>query len=57
MFHGKSMTVAKVQLVAKTQIVIANVNVVNVNVTTRSKVTTEQVFKDRELRKAKIIVD
>ncbi len=51
------MTVAKVQLVAKTQIVIANVNVVNVNVTTRSKVTTEQVFKDRELRKAKIIVD
>ncbi len=37
MFHGKSVIVAKVQLVAKTQTVIADVNVVDVNVTTRSK--------------------
>jgi hypothetical protein len=41
MFHGKSMTIAKVQLVTKTQIVIANVNMVDVNVTTRSKVIEE----------------
>jgi hypothetical protein len=41
MFHGKSMTVAKVQLVAETQIVTAYVNVVDVNVTTRSKLTEE----------------
>jgi hypothetical protein len=51
--HGKSVTIAKVQLVAKTQIVITNVNVVDVNVTKRSKVTEEQVFKDREPRKNK----
>jgi hypothetical protein len=29
------------------------VNVVDVNVTTRSKVTKEEVFKDKEPRKAK----
>ncbi len=39
MFHGKYVIVAEVQLVANTQIIIANVNVVDVNVTTRSKVT------------------
>ncbi len=38
MFHGKFVVVAKVQLVAETQIVITNVNVVDVNITTRSKV-------------------
>jgi hypothetical protein len=43
------VTIAKVQLVAKTQIVIADVNVVDVNVTIKSKVTEEQVFKDRKL--------
>jgi hypothetical protein len=47
MFHGKSIIVAKVQLVAKTQIVIVDVNVVDVNVTTRSKVIEEHMFKDR----------
>jgi len=57
MFHGKSMVVVEVQLVAETQTVVANFNVVDVNVTTRSKVTKEQVFKDRELRKAKSVVD
>jgi len=41
MFHGKSVTVVEVQLVAKTQIVIVDVNVVDVNVTTRSKVIEE----------------
>ncbi len=48
MFHGKSMTIAEVQLVAKTQTIIADVNVVDVNVTTRSKVIEEHVFKDRK---------
>jgi hypothetical protein len=53
MFHGKSMTILKVQFVTETQIIIANVNVVDVNVTTRSKVTEKHVFKDKEPRKAK----
>jgi hypothetical protein len=57
MFHGKSMIVAKVQLVAKTQTVIADVNVMDVNVTTRSEVTKEHVFNNKELRKAKNVVD
>ncbi len=46
------MIVAKVQHVVKTQIITTNVNVVDVNVTTRSKATKEHVFKDREPRKA-----
>jgi hypothetical protein len=37
MFHGKFVTIAKVQLVAEAQIIITDVNVVDVNVTTRSK--------------------
>ncbi len=53
MFHGKFLIVAKVQPIAKTQIVIADVNVVDVNVTTRSKITKEHVFKDRKARKTK----
>ncbi len=51
------MTITEVQPITKTQTVIANVNVVDVNVTTRSKVTKEQMFKDREPRKAKNVVD
>jgi hypothetical protein len=41
MFHGKFVTMTEVQLVAETQTIIANVNVVDVNVTTRSKVFEE----------------
>ncbi len=41
MFHGKSLAVTKVQLVIETQTVIANVNVVDVDVSTKSKVTEE----------------
>ncbi len=44
---------AKAELVAKTQTIIMDVNVVDVNVTTRSKVTEKHVFKDKEPRKAK----
>ncbi len=38
MFHGKSMVIIKVQHVAKTQTITIDVNVVDVNVTIRSKV-------------------
>ncbi len=58
LFHGKCMVVVvEVQLVAETQKITIDVNVVDVNVTTRSKVIEEQVFKDRELRKAKNVAD
>jgi hypothetical protein len=57
MFHGKSMIVPKVQHVVKTQIITTNVNVVDVNVTLRSKTTKKQVFKDREPRKTKSVAD
>jgi hypothetical protein len=53
MFHGKSMIITQVQLVVETQKITANVNVVDVNVTTVSKATKKQVFKDREPRKTK----
>ncbi len=52
MFHGKS-----IQHVVETQTITANVNVVDVNLTTRSKVTKEHVFKDREPRKTKSVID
>jgi hypothetical protein len=41
MFHEKSMVVVEVQPIVKTQTIITNVNVVDINVTTRSKVTEE----------------
>jgi hypothetical protein len=44
MFHGKSMEVAKVQLIAKTQTIIVDLNVVDVNVTIRSKAIEEHVI-------------
>jgi hypothetical protein len=57
MFHGKYVTIAKVQHVVETQIIITHVNVVDINVITRSKATKEHVFKDRELRKTKTTAD
>ncbi len=48
----ENVLVIKVQLVAKTQIVTTYANVVDVNVTTRSKTIEEHVFKDRKPRKA-----
>jgi hypothetical protein len=56
MFHGKFVAVKEVQPVVETQIIIVNVNVMDVNVIIRSKVTKEHVFKDRELRKAKSVL-
>jgi hypothetical protein len=46
MFHGKFVAIAKVQPIVETQIITTYENVVDVNVTTRSKATEEQVFKD-----------
>jgi len=56
-FHGKFMIVSKVQLVTEIQIVIADGNVVDVIITTKNKATEEQVFKDREPRKTKSVID
>jgi hypothetical protein len=56
-FHGKSVTIAKVQLVAKIKPVTTYVNVVDVNVITRSKATKKHVFKDKNLRKTKSVDD
>jgi hypothetical protein len=57
MFHGKYVVVVEVQLIIETQTIIADVNLVDVDVTTRNKVTKNQVFKDRKPRKAKSVVD
>jgi hypothetical protein len=57
MFHGKFVTITKVQPIAETQTVTINVNVVDVNVTTRSEAIEEQVFKDRKSRKAKSVAN
>jgi predicted transcriptional regulator of viral defense system len=43
MFHGKFVIVTEVQPIVKTQTVTTNVNVVNVNVTTRNKAIEECV--------------
>jgi len=56
MFCGKYVTIVEIQPVAERQIVTIFVNVVDVNVTTRSKAIEEQVFKDRKPRKAKSAV-
>jgi hypothetical protein len=57
MFHEKFVIVVKVQLVIETQTIIADVNVVDVNVTTRSKVNEEHVFKDKKLRKTNSVAN
>jgi len=41
MFHGISMTITKVQPIAKVKTIITDMNVVDVNVTTRSKAIEE----------------
>ncbi len=47
LFHGKFVVIAKLQHVIETQIITIDVNVVDVNVTIRSQVTEEHVFKDK----------
>jgi hypothetical protein len=53
MFHRKFVKIAKVQHVAEIQIVITNVNVLDVNVTTKSKAIEEHVLKNRKPKKQK----
>jgi hypothetical protein len=53
MFHGKYVIIIKVQLIAEAKKIMADVNVANVKITTRSKVIKEHVFKDRKPRKTK----
>jgi hypothetical protein len=57
MFHGKYVTVTKIQLVVKIQTIIIDVNVLDVNATTKSKAIEEHVFKDRKPKKTKSVVD
>jgi hypothetical protein len=57
MFHRKYTVVEKVKLVTETQTITTYVNVMDVSVTTRSKITKEQVFKDRKPRKANNVND
>jgi len=57
MFHGKFMTIIELQQVAKTQAITIDVSVVDINVTTRSKVIEQQLFKDRKPRKATSVLD
>ncbi len=57
MFHGKFVAITEVQHIVQTQTVIVDLNVEDFNVTTRSKVIKEQVFKDRNPRKVKSVVD
>jgi hypothetical protein len=51
------MIIVELQLVVEIQIITTNVNVVDVNVTTRSKAIEEHVMKDRKPRKTKSDVD
>jgi hypothetical protein len=57
MFNGEFVIVKKVQPIAETQIVIADVNVVDVNVTRRNKSIQKQVFKDKKPKKVKSVVN
>jgi len=56
LFHGKFVTITKVQPFVETKIITIDVNVVDVNATTRGKATEEQMFKDRKLMKAKSVL-
>jgi hypothetical protein len=51
------VTVTKIQLVVKIQTIIIDVNVLDVNATTKSKAIEEHVFKDRKPKKTKSVVD
>jgi len=57
MFHGKFMTIGKIQPIVKIKTIITNVNVVDVNVTTISTTNEKHVFKDKKPRKTKSDID
>ncbi len=56
MFHGKSMTIIEVQPIVETQTITIDVNVVDVNVITRSKTTKEHVFRIKRQGKQKMLL-
>jgi hypothetical protein len=56
MFHGKFMTITELQQVAETQTITIDVNVVDINVTTRSKAIEQQLFKDRKQGKQQVLL-
>ncbi len=57
MFQGKNASSSEGKTIAEIKTIIANVNVVDVNVATISKIIEDQVFEDRELRKNKSIAN
>jgi hypothetical protein len=57
MFHGKFMTIGEVQPIVEIKPITPYVNVVDVNVTTKSKAIEEHVSKDKKPRKAKNVAN
>jgi hypothetical protein len=57
MFQGKNASSSKGKSIVEIKTIIANVNVIDVNVVTISKIIKDQVFEEREPRKNKIFVD
>ncbi len=57
MFQGKNASSLKGKVVTKVKTITINVNVVDVNVVTRSRITKDQVFQEKEPRKNKSTVD
>jgi hypothetical protein len=47
----------KKNLIARAKVAIALINMIDIHVTIRSKVTKQQVFKDRKPKKNKIKID
>jgi hypothetical protein len=57
MFQGKNASSSEGKSIVEIKTIIANVNVIDVNVVTISKIIKDQVFEEREPRKNKNIVD
>jgi hypothetical protein len=56
MFHGKYVIVAEVQFVVETQTIIEDVNVVDVNVTTRSTITKKRCLRIESQEKHRVLL-
>jgi hypothetical protein len=56
MFHGKSMTIVKVQPIAKTQTITIHVNVVDVNVTMRNKTIKKRCSRIENQGKKRVLL-
>jgi hypothetical protein len=55
-FHGKSVTITKIQHVFEIQTIIINVNVVDVNVMIRNKATEKHVSRIENQGKQKMLL-